>query len=75
MMMAKLPSIAGKKCIKALLKAGFFIARQKGSHVIMQRDDPFALVSVPNHKTLKAGTLSGIIRDAGLTVDEFVDLL
>jgi predicted RNA binding protein YcfA (HicA-like mRNA interferase family) len=41
----------------------------------MQRDDPYAVTVVPNHKTLKPGTLRKIIRDAGLTVDEFIALL
>ncbi len=41
----------------------------------MQRDDPFAVVAVPDHRELDRGTLRAIIRDAGLTVDQFVDLL
>jgi predicted RNA binding protein YcfA (HicA-like mRNA interferase family) len=41
----------------------------------MTRADPYAMVVVPDHKTMKPGTLRGIIRDAGMTVDEFVTLL
>lgn len=41
----------------------------------MRRDDPFSRVSVPNHKVLKKGMLRGIIKDAGLTVSEFLALL
>jgi hypothetical protein len=41
----------------------------------MQRDDPFAVISVPDHRELDKGTLRAIIREAGLTVDEFVKLL
>jgi predicted RNA binding protein YcfA (HicA-like mRNA interferase family) len=41
----------------------------------MQKDDPYTVVSVPNHKTLKKGTLSDIIKQAGLTVDAFINLL
>jgi hypothetical protein len=41
----------------------------------MRRDDPFAQISVPDHKTLKKGTLHKIIRQAGLTVEEFIELL
>jgi predicted RNA binding protein YcfA (HicA-like mRNA interferase family) len=73
--MTKLPVISGQECVRALEKAGFDVRRQRGSHIIMQRKSPFAQVSVPNHKTLKTGTLRKIIKDAGLTVDEFVDLL
>lgn len=73
--MAKLPVISGKECMKALTKAGFYVKRQKGSHVIMRKDTPFSQVTVPDHKTLDRGTLKAIIRDSGLTVEEFVALL
>ena len=72
--MSKLPIISGRECIRKLEKLGFNIRRQKGSHIIMRRDDPKTTVVVPNHRTLKPGTLRQIIQDAGLTVDEFVDL-
>ncbi|MBS3029301.1 MAG: type II toxin-antitoxin system HicA family toxin [Dolichospermum sp. DET50] len=73
--MSKLPQVSGKQCIKALGKAGFYIKRQKGSHIILCRDQPFAEVVIPNHKTLDKGTLRAIIRQAELDVDEFIDLL
>ena len=73
--MSKLPQISGKECIKALEKAGFFVKRQKGSHIILCRNEPFAEVVIPNHKTLDKGTLRAIIRQANLDVDEFIELL
>ena len=73
--MTKLPVISGDECIRALERAGFRVTRQRGSHMIMRRDEPFARTSVPKHKTLKPGTLRGIIKDAELTVEEFVELL
>ena len=73
--MSKLPQISGKDCIKALTKTGFSIKRQKGSHIILYRDNPFAEVVVPNHKTLDKGTLRAIIRQVNLGVDEFIELL
>ncbi|MFM6154213.1 MAG: type II toxin-antitoxin system HicA family toxin [Cuspidothrix sp.] len=73
--MSKLPQISGKECIKALGKAGFYIKRQKGSHIILCRDEPFAEVVIPNHKSLDKGTLRAIIRQAELDVDEFIQLL
>jgi predicted RNA binding protein YcfA (HicA-like mRNA interferase family) len=73
--MTILPVISGRECIKALQKAGFYISRQKGSHVTMRRDEPKGRAIVPMHKTLKTGTLRSIIKQAGLTVDEFVRLL
>ena len=73
--MATLPKISGRECISALEKAGFYIKRQRGSHIILRRDNPFAQVVVPNHKQLDRGTLRAIIRQSGLSVDEFLNLL
>ena len=73
--MSKLPQVSGKNCLKALSKVGFFVKRQKGSHIIICRNDPFAEVVIPNHKTLDKGTLRAIIRQADLDVDEFIELL
>ncbi len=73
--MNKLPRVSGRECVKALGKAGFYFKRQEGSHVILRRDDPFAQVVVPDHKELDRGTLRAIIRQAGLSVDEFIHLM
>ena len=74
--MTKLPAISGKKAIKALGRAGFYVHHQKGSHVTLcNEDNPKIRVVVPLHHTVKKGTLKSIIRDTGLTVEEFVNLL
>ncbi len=73
--MSKLPRISGREGAKALGKVGFYLKRQEGSHMILRRDDPFAQVVVPDHKELDRGTLRAIVRQAGLSVDEFVKLL
>lgn len=73
--MSKLPQISGRECVKALEKVGFYFMRQRGSHMVLCRDEPFALIIVPNHKELDKGTLRAIIRDASLRVDEFLKLL
>lgn len=73
--MSKLPNISGRDCIKALQKIGFYKKRQESSHIIMRRDNPFAQVVVANHQELAKGTLRAIIRDADLSVDEFISLL
>ena len=73
--MSKLPVISGRRCVRALGKADFYFKRQRGSHIILRRDTPFAQVVVPDHKILDRGTLRAIIRQAGLSVDEFVSLL
>jgi predicted RNA binding protein YcfA (HicA-like mRNA interferase family) len=73
--MSKLPVISGRECIKALEKAGFYFKRQEGSHIVMRRDDPCAQVVIPNHNELDRGTLRAIIRQAGLSSNEFLRLL
>jgi predicted RNA binding protein YcfA (HicA-like mRNA interferase family) len=73
--MNKLPKISGRDCVNALNRAGFYRKRQKGSHIILRRDDPFAQLVVPDHKELDRGTLRAIIRQAGLSVEQFVELL
>lgn len=73
--MSKLPRISGRVCVNALSKAGFYQKRQHGSHIILRRDDPFAQTVVPDHKELDRGTLRAIIRQAGLSTDEFNALL
>ena len=68
--MPDLPVVSGADVIRALQHLGFSIARQRGSRVVMRRG-PSGCV-VPNHRELKAGTLLGILRQAGITKDEFL---
>ena len=72
-----LPVISGRDAVKALGKAGFEIikGRGKGSHIVMAKVDHPAILTIPDHRELDRGTLRAIIRQAGLTVDEFVALL
>jgi predicted RNA binding protein YcfA (HicA-like mRNA interferase family) len=72
--MTGLPQISGRECVKALMKVGFNLKRQQGSHIILRRDDPFTQVVVPDHKVLDRGTLRSIIRQSGLSIDEFLNL-
>ncbi len=66
-----------RSAIKALHKAGFRVVRQKESHVRMEKkiDKETVKVTVPLHPSLKKGTLRIILRQAGLSVEEFVKLL
>ncbi len=73
--MSTLPIVSGQKCVQALAKVGFVVRTQKGSHIILVRQNPKLRLSVPNHRELAKGTLRAIIRQAGLSVDEFVALL
>ena len=71
--MSKLTRLSGQECVAILLRFGFHVIRQRGSHIVMRRDDPFAQVTVPDHKELDRGTLRAIIRQSGLSVEEFVE--
>ncbi len=73
--MSNLPRISGQECVKALAKAGFIVLRQHGSHVILRRLEPFTQIVVPNHPELDRGTLRAIIRQTGMTVDQFKEHL
>jgi predicted RNA binding protein YcfA (HicA-like mRNA interferase family) len=75
--MSSLPVISGRETIAALERLGYVAVRQKGSHVRLRHpsDPARAPLTVPDHKELKSGTLRAIIRDAGLSVDQFVALL
>jgi len=74
--MGKLPTgISGRLLRTALERAGFVFRRQRGSHMIMRRDDPYARVVVPDHKELRPGTLRQILREADLTVEDLIALL
>ncbi len=68
--MPKLPVLSGADVVKMLEQLGFEQIRQRGSHVVMRLGSVGTVV--PLHKELKTGTLAGIIRQAGLTQDEFL---
>ncbi|MHB1210572.1 MAG: type II toxin-antitoxin system HicA family toxin [Acidimicrobiales bacterium] len=69
-----LPVVSGQETVTALEKIGFTQVGQKGSHVKL-RDQGGRTVIVPIHRELARGTLSAIIRQSGITVSEFIDLL
>ena len=70
--MPKLPGINHLNAVKALEKAGFYIARQ-GKHIVMT--DGIRTVTIPRHNPVNAYTMAKIVRDAGLTIQEFCKLL
>jgi len=72
--MPPLPVISGREAAKVFEKLGFLFHHQKGSHMIYCRPDGRHL-SIPDHRELDRGTLRGLIRGAGITVEEFVGLL
>ena len=73
--MGKLPVMSGTEVVRRLEHAGFIIARRVGSHIILRRDTPPKLtLTVPDHKQLKKGTLRAILRQAGISLEEFESL-
>ena len=71
--MPKLSRSGSRECLSALQKLGFEIVRQKGSHIVMRRGESGCVV--PNHKEIRVGTLSGILKQAGVSVEEFIEQL
>ncbi|MFQ6136012.1 MAG: type II toxin-antitoxin system HicA family toxin [Candidatus Hydrothermarchaeales archaeon] len=75
-MPSKLPVVMSKKAIKAFSKAGWRVARQKGSHIHLVKPGEKVILTIPYHnKPLKRGVLRTPIKRAGLTIEEFVELL
>lgn len=73
---AKLPTdLSGRDVRNALERAGFIFRRQTGSHMILRRQEPHARAVIPDHRQIRIGTLRRIIADAGLTVEQFLQLL
>jgi predicted RNA binding protein YcfA (HicA-like mRNA interferase family) len=71
----KLPTdISGQELVNVLLRVGFVVNRRRGSHIILRRDSPYARVVVPDHKHVRPGTLRQILNEAGMTVEQLLDL-
>jgi predicted RNA binding protein YcfA (HicA-like mRNA interferase family) len=73
--MNRLPACSGTRAIRAFERAGWRRDRQKGDHVSLIKAGSSRVLTVPLHKELATGTLRRLIRDAGLTVEEFVKKL
>ena len=74
--MTKIPTdLSGRDLVRVLEKVGFVAKRQRGSHIVLRRDNPPARVVVPDHKVVRIGTLRSILNTAGITVEELLKLL
>jgi predicted RNA binding protein YcfA (HicA-like mRNA interferase family) len=75
--MPKLPSLTARKVVRALKRAGFVEDRQRGSHLVLIHSQTKARTEVPVHagRTIKESLLRAIVRDANLSLDEFIELL
>ena len=67
--MPKFPGLSGAEIVRALEKLGFVVARQSGSHIVMKRNGQGCVV--PNHKEVKIGIVNGVLRQAGVSAQEF----
>lgn len=70
--MRRLSNISGKEAVKIFEKFGYILDHQTGSHMILWHDSKPTL-SVPNHRELAPGLLRSLIRQASITVDEFLE--
>ena len=74
--MTALPVVSGREVVKALAKRGYLKDHQRGSHIILRHQNPpHRRLTVPDHREVAKGTLRAIIRESGLTVEEFRNLL
>ena len=71
--MPKLPRISGAEAQRALERLGFIKLRQSGSHVVMRREAKGCVV--PMHSELKVGTLAGVLRQADVSPEDFIEAL
>ena len=72
--MSRIPIVSGKATIRTLAKIGYYIRSQKGSHVHLRHPTKRAL-TIPNHKTIAKGTLRAILKEAELSITDFLKLL
>ena len=74
--MPKLPVLSGAKLVKILSRIGYELDHQTGSHMILRNaDPPHRRLTVPNHKELAKGTMKAILRQAGLSVQDLLELM
>jgi predicted RNA binding protein YcfA (HicA-like mRNA interferase family) len=71
--MPKFPGLSGAEIVRALEILGFVVTRQSGSHIVMKREEQGCVV--PNHKEVKIGTVNGVLRQAGVSTQEFSNAL
>lgn len=71
--MPRLPHVSGVETVRALEHLGFVVLRQRGSHIILRRGSMGCVV--PNHREIKVGTLGGVLKQAGVSADEFLEAL
>ena len=71
--MTSLPALSGRQVVKVFELFGWRVVRQRGSHMIMVKDEHIATLSIPDHDEIAKGTLRSLMRSAGITVREFLN--
>ncbi len=71
--MPNLPVVSGSETARALQRLGFVVVRQRGSHIVLRKDSQGCVV--PNHHQIKIGTLAGLLKQGGISVDDFINAL
>jgi predicted RNA binding protein YcfA (HicA-like mRNA interferase family) len=69
--MPSLPHLSGADVVGVLERLGFVVVRQRGSHIVLRRGTSGCVV--PNHREVKLGTLAGVLKQAGVPADEFIN--
>ena len=72
--MPPLPVISGREAVRAFERAGWIVSRREGSHIILTRAETLVVLSVPDHREVRRGTLRSLVRKSGLGVDGFLAL-
>jgi predicted RNA binding protein YcfA (HicA-like mRNA interferase family) len=67
--------VSGREALHVFEQLGWRFARQKGSHMILSKPEEIVRLSIPDHKQLDAGLLRGLIRKAGISVEQFLEAL
>ena len=70
--MPSLPIVSGSETVRALQRLGFVVVRQRGSHLVLRKGSQGCVV--PNHQ-IKTGTLAGLLKQSGISVEDFIDAL
>jgi len=71
-----IPRISGRAAVAVFRKLGYEVDRQRGSHIILRHaQPPHRRLTVPDHREVAKGTLRALIREAGISVDQFTQLL
>lgn len=73
--MQKVPLLSGREVVKVFRRLGWYVARQRGSHIILVKEGHIATLSVPDHHEVARGTLRSLIARADLTIEKFLNTL